>query len=585
MASGPTLNLTFSPGRALPPTPAGMSIRRSLCFVIACCALAAVLLRPSPTQADAVPRRATLIVQFDGSQSETRCVGFVEDRLTGLELLRRGGWEVVTWGSAVCRIGEIGCSYPAERCFCQCLAPPCSFWSYWQWREGRWQYSQVGASQRLVADGDVDAWVWGDGQTPPALAPDAALCPHGSGVLAPVPAVPGDAIAEPPPLDRPIWRSYLLLIPFALALLGLLAWTATADTSTTPVGLHSLAWVSWLVAAAYVSLVNQQPLQSGLMILAVAAVFTRLSRGHPRSQGWRAFLRLGLWMWVVALAFHLLSTHVGDYVLITLPDNWPIIGGAITLEALFYGLASGAGLFAVLLVFATFNLAVETYRLLRWVPAGLYQAGLIVTIAVAFVPQMMASLQDIREAQQVRGHAFRGLRDWIPLFVPLLTTALERSLTLAESLEARGFGASYARSEARHNRSAEYVALGGMLALCAGLLWPVLGLTPGWLAGVLAGLGAAGTLWSIRDRGRGLARTHYQQERWGAGDTFVAVASACALCLTAAVHLTSGLRLVYYPYPPQSPWPAFELSIALAAVLLAAPALAREVSSPSEARR
>ena len=127
-------------------------------------------------------------------------------------------------------------------------------------------------------------------------------------------------------------------------------------------------------------------------------------------------------------------------VLFTLPRNWPLIGGPITLEGLLYGLSGGASLFAVLLVFATFNLALDSHRLLRWLPSGLYQAGLVVSIALSFIPQLMSSLQEIREAQRVRGHQFRGVRDWIPLFVPLITTALERSLTLAESMEARGFG-------------------------------------------------------------------------------------------------------------------------------------------------
>lgn len=203
---------------------------------------------------------------------------------------------------------------------------------------------------------------------------------------------------------------------------------------------HTITWLVWLVSAAYLALVNHQPLVSILLILAAGSVFGAAGKRSTLGQSWSTFLRLGLSVWMVAMLFNLFSTHAGEMVLFTLPRSWPLIGGPITVEALLYGLGSGASLFATLLVFATFNLAVDQHRLLRWVPAGLYQAGLVVSIALAFVPQMMASLQDIREAQRIRGHRFKGVRDLVPMFVPLITTGLERSMTLAESIEARGFG-------------------------------------------------------------------------------------------------------------------------------------------------
>jgi len=136
---------------------------------------------------------ASLIVQFGDGHYATYCISFAEESISGLELLMRSGLAVATWGTAVCRIEREGCNYPAERCFCQCLAPPCRFWSYWQWSDGRWVYSQVGAGYHPVHDGEAYAWVWGDGQTPPALVPSEALCSKTiKGPDTPVP-LPGDA--------------------------------------------------------------------------------------------------------------------------------------------------------------------------------------------------------------------------------------------------------------------------------------------------------------------------------------------------------------------------------------------------------
>jgi energy-coupling factor transport system permease protein len=279
-----------------------------------------------------------------------------------------------------------------------------------------------------------------------------------------------------------------------------------------------------------------------------------------------------------------LSVHAGDIILFSLPRSWPIIGGPITLEALLYGLSSGASLFAVLLVFAAFNLAVEANRLLRWIPAGLYQAGLIVSIALAFVPQMMASLRDIREAQRIRGYVFRSLRDLVHLFVPLITTGLERSLILAESMEARGFGGIAREAPLSGHNWPRIAALAGLLMVLLSLLWPALGLRPAWDSLLLSGLGLALTLLSIWGRGRQVKRTHYHHEHWRREDTLVTVACAVSLALALLARTSSSGALAYYPYPPLSPWPGFAPTVGLAAVLLAAPGFVPQASASETGR-
>jgi len=334
---------------------------------------------------------------------------------------------------------------------------------------------------------------------------------------------------------------------------------------------HTLSWLAWLLAAAYFSLVSQQPLHSLLLILSVGTVFTTASRNNPRGQGWRTFLRLGFSVWLIALLFNLLSAHAGDLVLFALPRRWPLIGGPITLEALLYGMASGAILFCILLVFATFNLGMETHRLLRWIPAGLFQAGLVVSIALAFVPQMMASASDIREAQRVRGVRFRSARDWIALFVPLVTTALERSLTLAESMEARGLGGFAMKAGATNRRLLRLAMISGLLAVLVGLSWrftqPDSRTATLWLAA-----GVVLTLLSIYAQGKQIRRTQYQREPWHGRDTLLTVASGACLALVTLTQRYVPSVLTYYPYPPLSPWPRFAWALAVAAALLAVPA-------------
>ncbi len=394
---------------------------------------------------------------------------------------------------------------------------------------------------------------------------------------------------------------------------------------------HTLTWLAWLCAAAYLALVNGQPLQTLLLILATGTVFTLASRRHQVGQsigaesrsveGWSTFLRFGLWVWAVATLFNLFFAHVGNIVLFTLPESWPLIGGRITLEGLLYGLAHGASLFAVLLVFATFNLALDVNRLLRWLPAGLFQAGLVVSIALSFVPQMMASLKDVREAQLVRGHKFRGLRDLPPLFVPLITTALERSLTLAESMEARGFGGvlpssrrsiaemtpGHSAGEQQSSPLADAGTLPGpagtgtgyqpawvrpattgatllsLLGLLTGLIWRTTGAQPSWPGLAFLLMSVLLLLAALYLQGRGFKRTHYRLELWQPRDTWASLACLASIAIVVYTQVRNPPALFYYPYPPYSPWPTFAPFVGVAILLIAAPGLLWPAPQPAVA--
>ncbi len=119
------------------------------------------------------PNHASLVVVYPDGRVETMCVEFDEETISGAELLRRSGLSVVFSGSGgfgegVCRIEDTGCSDPGN-CFCQCSGGDCAYWSYFALNDDReWQFQQIGASQRTLRDGDVDAWIWGSGRAPPA---------------------------------------------------------------------------------------------------------------------------------------------------------------------------------------------------------------------------------------------------------------------------------------------------------------------------------------------------------------------------------------------------------------------------------
>ena len=341
---------------------------------------------------------------------------------------------------------------------------------------------------------------------------------------------------------------------------------------------HPLASSAWLAAAALPALLTRNPLYLSLTLLACGVTYLALGQASPFAGGqlarsWGTFVRFGALLWLFTIPFTALTVHYGDLVLFRLPAGWPIVGGPITGEALLYGLASGLSIITLLLAFAAFNVAVDQARLLRLTPGFIYQLGVVAAIAVAFVPQLVAAWETIREAQQVRGHKVRGLRDLLPLIMPLLITALERAVHLAESMEARGFGVQTAPAPPAWRTLQQLAILFGLAALAVGLaglgFWPAQHL----LAILLVALGLVALAWSFWDQGRRVQRSRYRRWYWDNGDRLVLVVSLLAGSPWLVAWLVRGDWLFYYPYPPYSPWPGFQPLLGAAALMLALPGL------------
>lgn len=118
--------------------------------------------------------RAAVVVRHSDERVQTACVEFPETEITVLELTQRSHpdleIDLQSLGAIICRIDQTGCS--SDDCWCQCRGGgECIYWSFWHQIEDEWQYSQMGASQRTVHDGDVEGWSWGPGAIDTAVPP------------------------------------------------------------------------------------------------------------------------------------------------------------------------------------------------------------------------------------------------------------------------------------------------------------------------------------------------------------------------------------------------------------------------------
>jgi energy-coupling factor transport system permease protein len=341
------------------------------------------------------------------------------------------------------------------------------------------------------------------------------------------------------------------------------------------VRLHPLAWLAWLAGAAGVAGVLGNPFYQLPLLGVLAAVYLVGHADAPWARAFPLFLRVG----VVVLALRTLLAAVGGDatppVLLRLPElrlpgGAAVIGGPVSAGALATGFRNGLTVLLLVAAFGAFNACVSPSRLLRMTPGFLFEAGLVVTVALAFVPQTVLGVHRTLEAQRLRGHRLRRPRDLGPLLLPLLAGGLERALTLAEAMEARGYGRH--RPGAGKGRGAALLGLAGLLATLLGVFALLAG-NAAWSGRALLGLGAVAVAAAAAASSRRSGRTRHRQERWRAWDTAVAVSAAAALLIVLAARL-AGIGDLGWAGAAHLAAPGFAYLPALAVFCLAAPVAA-----------
>jgi energy-coupling factor transport system permease protein len=151
----------------------------------------------------------------------------------------------------------------------------------------------------------------------------------------------------------------------------------------------------------------------------------------------------------------------------------PVLGQLdVTREELHNGLFQGLRLTAVALAFAAYALLLDHDRLVQSARFA-RRSVLAVALATRLVPTLERDAAGLVEALRGRGVEVTGVRGRGRMLVPLLAGSLERSLNLAEAMEARGYGrAGATRALQAPWGVAEWAALAGAALIVAiGAVW------------------------------------------------------------------------------------------------------------------
>lgn len=343
--------------------------------------------------------------------------------------------------------------------------------------------------------------------------------------------------------------------------------------------LHPMAWWAWAVGLAIAASSTTNPLLLLGLVAAAAIVVDRRRPDAPWSRSFAFFVRIAVFIVVIrVLAQVLFGAPTGAIVVLDLPGvNLPSwfagvrLGGTIMLEPLLQAFYDGLRLAAIIVAVGAAGSLASPARVLKSVPAAVYEVGVSVVVASTFLPQLVADISRVRGNRRLRGRPDTGVRAVGGTMLPVLHSALDRSITLAAAMDSKGYGRNAHRS-VQQRWFTGAALLTGIVLIVIGVFFLLGTATPQWgmwgLAAVAIGLVCAAA--SLFLAGRRNTRTRYRPNTWHRSDILTALTGAgvAALFTIAARIDPSGMATATGP----PVWPSLPILAALGLVLAVTPA-------------
>lgn len=133
--------------------------------------------------------------------------------------------------------------------------------------------------------------------------------------------------------------------------------------------------------------------------------------------------------------------HDGVTILAYFPWNNPL-----TLESIFYGIATAVLLSSVVLWFSCFNKIMTSDKFIYLFGRIIPSLSLVLSMALRFVPKFIAQFNVVRNTQKCIGRdisdgpLFYRLKNAVKIISIMITWALENAIETADSMKSRGHG-------------------------------------------------------------------------------------------------------------------------------------------------
>ena len=146
------------------------------------------------------------------------------------------------------------------------------------------------------------------------------------------------------------------------------------------------------------------------------------------------FFKFILPLILLTAVFNFLFTHYGQTILFNLFEM------NFTFEGLFYGFCQGVMLGTVIMWFSAYSKVMTADKLLCVFGRFLPNTALIFSMVLGFIPRLKKNIAEISDARLLIKNDESKLKKSISSFSALITMTLEESISLSDSMKARGFG-------------------------------------------------------------------------------------------------------------------------------------------------
>ena len=175
----------------------------------------------------------------------------------------------------------------------------------------------------------------------------------------------------------------------------------------------------------------------------------------------------------------------------------------------------GMRLATMLVCLGAANSLASPSRLIKVVPAALYEVGVAVVVAMTFTPQLVAEVQRVRGPGGCVAVRTVACAACVGVAMPVLEESLARSLALAAAMDSRGYGRTHLPG--RQRLVTAVLTVGGMLGVCLGLYGSLDASSPRLLGMPLLALGVVAAALGLTLAGRRSPRSRYRPDPGGAG--------------------------------------------------------------------
>ena len=340
-----------------------------------------------------------------------------------------------------------------------------------------------------------------------------------------------------------------------------------------PRDLHPAAWWVWALGLATAASRTTNPWLLALILVVACHVVVARRSDAPWAMSFRLYLYLGGLIIVLRVLFRFIfSGSGGPTVLISLPEI-PLpdfaaginLFGDITAESLLGGFYDGLRLATILICLGAANALANPKRLLKSMPPALYEIATAIVVAITVFPQLADSIVRVNRARKLRGVSGKKLHVLKAVVIPVLEDALDRSMSLAASMDSRGYGRA-GNATARARLLTGTLMIAGLVGVCVGTYASLDATTPRYLATPVLMVGTVVAVAGFVLAGRRVQRTSYRPDTWQGAEIVTALAGlACAFVLLSGFGFDDA---VLFPSLTTVSWPQLSL-IPVAGVLCA----------------